>query len=118
MRPHKQLLAWKEAIDLVKIIYQNTKTFPEDEKYGIISQLRRASVSVPTNIAEGASRITPKDYAHFVNISLGSLSEIDTLLLISLELNYLPKNSHDEIIQKCDRVTALVHGLYKSILKT
>ncbi|MDP4207241.1 MAG: four helix bundle protein [Bacteroidota bacterium] len=118
MRPHKQLVAWKEAIELVKLIYKLTKLFPEDEKFGIISQLRRASVSVPANIAEGAARASSKEYSHFINIALGSLSEIDTLLTISFELAYLQEIDFNKAIQQSDKVTALSSGLYKSILNS
>jgi four helix bundle protein len=114
LRPHKNLKAWQEAIGLVKVIYTLTKSFPDDEKFGIISQFRRASVSVPLNIAEGAGRSSLKEYCHFLDISLGSLSELDTLLLISLELNYINPEIQKEIDLKVEHVSALIYGLQKS----
>jgi len=115
MRPHKKLAAWTESIIMVKKIYTLTKQFPEDEKYGIVSQLRRASVSVPVNIAEGAGRNSPKEFKYFLNIALGSLSELDTLITVSSELGYINDAHLKEYEKEIERITALVSGLYKSI---
>lgn len=114
-RPHKKLLVWQEAINLVKLNYALCKKLPDDEKFGIISQLKRASVSVPTNIAEGAARNTDKEFLHFLVIANGSLSEIDTLLTVIIELNYLTEAELAPHFEKLDRVSALLHGLSKSI---
>lgn len=88
MSTHKNLDVWKLSIDFVKEVYQTTKMFPPDEQYGLSSQLRRASVSVPTNIAEGAARGSAKEFLRFLYISLGSLSEIETLLIITDKLKF------------------------------
>ena len=87
--PHKNLEAWKKAMDLVEEIYRITSKFPKEEMYGLTSQLRRASVSVPSNIAEGATGRTNTDFARFLTMSLGSLSEIDTQIEISFRLKYI-----------------------------
>ena len=79
---YKDLIVWQKSIALVKLIYQLTATFPPDEKFGIISQMRRAAVSVPSNIAEGQARRTTGDYIGFVSISEGSLVELETQLII------------------------------------
>lgn len=115
MRPHKKLAAWTESISMVKSIYKLTRQFPEDEKFGIISQFRRAAVSVPLNISEGAARKGDKEFKHFLNIALGSLSEIDTLLTVSFELEYIDEPTRIEQEKSLDRLTALVSGLYNSI---
>ncbi len=84
MRPHKKLDLWNKAIDFVVKIYTLTEQFPKDERFGLISQLRRASVSIAANIAEGAARTTPKEFMQFLSHSQGSASEVDTELVIAL----------------------------------
>jgi len=87
-KTHKDLDVWKLAIQLVKDIYKLTSEFPSEENFGLISQIRSTAISVPFNIAEGAARNSIKDYIRFLYISLGSLSEIETQLIISKELDY------------------------------
>jgi four helix bundle protein len=101
MGTHKDLDVWKLGIQLVKDVYATTSKFPKEEAFGLTSQLRRAAVSVPANIAEGAARNGKKEFIQFLYISLGSLSEIETLLIIAEDLNFL---------ENCllrDQVTAL-----------
>ena len=86
---HKDLEVWKKSMDLVALVYQLTNDFPDTEKFGLTNQLRRASVSVPSNIAEGAGRKSKKEFIHFLYIALGSLNEIETQLEISKRLNYI-----------------------------
>ena len=88
MGTHKELDVWKLAIDFVVDIYQITKKFPKDERYGLISQMRRSAVSIPSNIAEGAARRTDKENIQFLHISLGSISELETQLIIADRLEY------------------------------
>jgi len=85
---HKELDAWKRSIDFVVQIYKLTKEFPSGEFYGLSSQLRRASVSIASNIAEGSGRNSSKELVHFLHLSLGSLSEVETQLIIGRKLNY------------------------------
>ena len=92
MNTHKNLEIWKRSIQLVTDIYKLTKKFPSDEKYGLTNQLRRAAVSVPSNIAEGAARKSKKEFINFLYVSIGSLSEIETQLIIAKNLNYLDTN--------------------------
>lgn len=114
-RPHYRLKAWKGAMMLVKSVYQVTRTFPHEEIYGLTAQMRRAGVSIPSNLAEGAARAGPKEFAQFVNIASGSLSELETQLLISVELGYLDRAN--KIFDQADEVSALLAGLYRSIAK-
>ena len=93
---HKDLDVWKKSMDLVELIYDFTQTFPENEKYGLTSQMRRAVISIPSNIAEGAARKGDKELIHFLMISLGSLSELETQYLISLRLKLSGKNEKIE----------------------
>lgn len=95
---HKDLEIWQKGIELVEKIYKLTSTFPKEEIYGIISQLRRASISYPSNIAEGAARSSRKEFIQYTYIALGSLSELDTQIIISSRLGYhIDKNLLDEI---------------------
>ncbi len=115
MRPHKKLEVWKEGMTLVKKIYEMVAQFPDDEKFGLVSQLKRASVSVPTNIAEGAARNTEKEFLRFLYIARGSLSEVDTLLQLSEELDFMRKDQFDLLIQQVNRINAMLNGLIKKL---
>ena len=86
---HKDLDVWKKSMDLVEGVYRLTKSFPDSEKYGLTNQMRRCAVSIPSNIAEGAGRNSKKEFKQFLYISLGSISELETQLIISSKLNYL-----------------------------
>lgn len=89
MKTHKDLDIWKFGIKLVKEVYLLTETFPLSEKFGLSSQMQRCAVSIPSNIAEGAARQSKKEYIHFLYISLGSLSELETQLIITQEISYI-----------------------------
>ena len=115
MRPHKKLIAWQKAIELVTIIYKITDLFPRKEEFGLSSQMRRAAISVPSNIAEGLTRKTNKDKLHFLNIAQSSLSEIDTQLEVSLNLGYLDEQKFGDIEKRLVEVQMLVSGLSRSI---
>ena len=88
-KTHKDLDIWQQGIDLVEHVYRATGTFPKDEEYGLKSQMRRAAVSHPSNLAEGAARFSTKEYVHFAYIALGSLSELETQIVIAGRLKYL-----------------------------
>ena len=113
-RPHESLDAWRHAMRLVKAVYLITRTFPREEMYGLASQMRRAAVSVPSNLAEGAARSTRKEFAQFIRISMGSLSELETQTLIASELSYVPP--HHEIFSHLERVAQLLYGLQRNVL--
>lgn len=113
MRKHQELRVWQQAMDLVEQIYRITAEFPDEEKYGLTSQLRRAAVSVPSNIAEGAARGSAKDFVRFLFIARGSLSEIETQVLIGQRLNYVQDvTSTVELIHK---VSGLLGGLIRNL---
>jgi four helix bundle protein len=94
---HKDLDVWKKSMDLVETIYKLTQTFPDTEKFGIKSQMRRAAVSIPSNIAEGAARKGDKELTHFLYISIGSLSELETQYLIAVRLGFTIKEDDFEL---------------------
>ena len=108
---YKDMEVWKEAINLVTGIYRITEKFPDKEIYGIISQMRRCVISIPSNIAEGAVKHSDKDTLRFLDISLGSLAELDTQIIIAKNLGYI--SDIDEIVIKISRVRALLTGLIK-----
>ncbi|MFM4828524.1 four helix bundle protein [Aeromonas rivipollensis] len=113
MKTHKQLDVWQQAMVLVKMVYDITASFPREEMFGLTSQMRRAAVSIPSNIAEGCARSSTKEYLHFVAISRGSLSELDTQVDIAIMLGYCDPGS--SILMQLQRVGALVGGLHKSL---
>jgi four helix bundle protein len=114
-RPHQRLDAWKQAMRLVKATYLITRTFPRQEMYGLTSQLRRAAVSIPSNLAEGAARSTRREFAQFISISKGSLSELETQLIIASELGYF--SPQHELFAQLDRLGQLLTGLHRSIIR-
>lgn len=113
---HKDLEVWKESMVLVKMIYETTSQFPKSEIYGVTSQLRRAAVSIPTNIAEGSARNGFKELLQFIGIAMGSASEVDTLVIIAKDLDYI-KNDIEPIEKQLNLVRKLLVG-YKKYIKT
>ncbi len=89
LKTHKDLDAWQKSLDLVEMVYKATNGFPQEELYGLVNQMRRAAVSIPSNIAEGAARASKKEFTQFLHIALGSVSEIETQLIIAKRLGYL-----------------------------
>ncbi|WP_227009043.1 four helix bundle protein [Christiangramia fulva] len=96
MKSHKDLTVYKKSIDFVVAVYEVTRRFPADEKFGLISQLRRATVPIPSNIGEGAARKGSKEFSRFLYISLGSLAEVETQLEIPLRLGFIKENKELE----------------------
>ena len=115
MRPHENLEAWTKSIDLVVDIYKATDRFPKEERYGLTSQLRRAAVSVPANLAEGAGRYSAKEFAHFVSNAQGSASELKTELILAYRLGYLSETLFSQLVANLDRIGRLITGLSKHI---
>jgi four helix bundle protein len=115
-RPHKKLKVWQSAIELVTEIYKVTEGFPRKEDFGLSAQMRRAAVSVPSNIAEGLTRKTNKDKLHFLNMAQASLSEIDTQVEIAMNLGYLSKEAYDGAQTRLVEVQMLLSGLSRSII--
>ncbi|MBI5573096.1 MAG: four helix bundle protein [Elusimicrobia bacterium] len=118
MRPHKKLELWKFVIEFVGGIYELTKKFPGEEKYGLISQIKRAAISVASNIAEGAARKSAKEKTQFFSISKGSLSEIDAQLEIALHLKVINEEEYNTNIQKLERISRMLQGLINHYEKT
>ena len=113
----EKLLVWQKSRILAKSIYQVTSKFPREEQFGMTSQMRRCSISIPSNIAEGSSRRTNKDKARFTEISFGSGLELLNQLIIALDLNFISENEYFEIRSKIQEVTYLLDALQKAQLK-
>jgi four helix bundle protein len=115
MRDYTKIEAWKLADDLTVAVYQATQSFPREEIYGIISQIRRAACSVPANIVEGSSRESKKDYLHFLYIARGSLSETQYFVHLSRRLGYLSDADAECLIGQTRQTFACLHGLIKAV---
>jgi four helix bundle protein len=105
MKPHKNLDAWKLSFQLVKDVYIISAMYPAEEKFGLVSQLRRAAVSVPTNVTEGAARKSKKEFLHFLYIAEGSVSELETLIELSLALNFLSEQNANDLFTSLENIS-------------
>ncbi len=111
MQRFNDLKVWQRGHALVLEVYRLTASFPDGERFGLISQLRRAAVSVPTNIAEGAKRQRSQDYARFLNIAEGSLSEVEYLLLLSRDLSFLTAEAHKALQAEIEEIARMLYAL-------
>jgi four helix bundle protein len=117
MRDYTKIEAWRLADDLTVAVYGRTRSFPREEIYGLTSQLRRASYSVPANIVEGASRESKKDYLHFLYIARGSLSEAQYFIHLARRLGYLPSEEADGLHRQTKVTFGCLHGLIRAVEK-
>ena len=115
MRPHHKLEAWNTALELVTDIYHTTETLPKEERYGLTSQIRRAAVSIPANVAEGAARSSTKKFARFLSNAQGSASELETELIIARRLLYLDDAHFSRLSNQLERIGRLITGLSKHV---
>ncbi len=113
MKTHKDLNVWQESIKLVTLIYEKTNSFPKEELFALTSQIRRSAISIPSNIAEGAARESNKEFLRFLFIAQGSVSELDTQLLIANNLNFLTKEDYVQIYEKLAEIRKMLTGLIK-----
>jgi four helix bundle protein len=112
---YRDLTVWQKAIDLVESVYRTTQGWPKEELYGLTNQVRRAAVSVPSNVAEGQGRHSPKEFLHHLSIAEGSLHEVETHLLISYRLRYIDEASCDALMYRTAKVGRLLHGLVRHL---
>ena len=115
MHNFKELKVWQLSRSLVKEIYAITADFPSAEKYGLVSQIRRCAVSIPTNIAEGSGRKTDKDFGHFLNISLGSAYELETLLILSFDVQLITEEQLENFSNRISEIQKMTFGLIKTL---
>ncbi|MDB4978523.1 MAG: hypothetical protein JWM56_709 [Candidatus Peribacteria bacterium] len=116
-RPYEKLIVWQLAHELCLQIYSSTKKFPSDERFGLISQMRRASYSIPMNLAEGNGRQSKKEKAHYVIIAIGSLEELHYQCRLASDLEYITADNKDSLINLIHRVGYLLHKLRSSIMQ-
>jgi len=118
MKSHKDLHVWQKSINLVTDIYDITKEFPKEELFGLTNQLRRAAVSIPSNIAEGSARNHNKEFIQFLYIAQGSCAEIETQLTISQNLNFISESTLKQLNEKLTEIRNMLIGLIKSLINT
>ena len=117
IKSYRELIVWQKAMDLVEDVYKKTKGFPREELYGLTSQLRRAVVSVPSNIAEGQGRSSTKEFLHHLSIAYGSLCEVGTQILIAHRLGFLETRDVEVLDRVCSEVGRLINGLSNKLPK-
>lgn len=115
MKSYRDLIVWQKSVKMVTLIYALLKIFPDDEKFGLISQIKRSAVSVPSNIAEGYGRNYTKDYSRFLQISRGSLYEMQTQFEIALNLKFIKKEDLEEIMNLSIEVEKMLNSLIKKL---
>ena len=115
IKTFRDLKVWQKGIELVKEVYSITKKFPSDELYGLISQMRRSAVSIPSNIAEGFRRKYAKEHKQFLNIALGSCAELETQVVIARDLNYLNTEQESVLLELIDHICAMAVSLNNKI---
>ena len=116
MSNYKELVVWQKAFGLVKDVYILTSKFPADERYGLVSQMRRAAVSIPSNIAEGRSRHTPGEFIQFVSHAEGSAAELETQLLLSVELSYPQDGIAQKVLDDITEVRKMLGSLRRKLM--
>jgi len=114
---YKNLLVWQKSFELCLSIYKITEKYPRFELYGLVSQIRRAAVSVPSNLAEGHSRNHTKEFVHYISISLGSCSELETQLMISKELGYIEENESESLLNGLIEIIKMQKGLMQALIR-
>ena len=115
MKTYKELIVWQKAVNLVSMIYNNTKNFPKKEIYGLTNQIRRAAVSIPSNIAEGFGRNSKNDFKRFLQISIGSVFEVQTQLVISKDLQFLSEANYNLIFDATREIEAMLASLIRKL---
>jgi four helix bundle protein len=117
LKSFQELIVWQKAMDLVEEVYRVSGGFPREELYGLTSQLRRAAVSIPSNVAEGQGRHTTADFLRHLSIAYGSLLELETQILIATRLTYLPMERCSAVLNKSGEVGRLMNGLRSSLAR-
>ena len=117
MHDYKKLEVWKESVNLVTEIYLLTRSFPDNEKFGLVIQINRSAVSIPSNIAEGAGRLSKKEFVQFLGYAIASSYELETQVIIAQNLNFVSNEQKEENIEKLNVIQRKIHGLIKSLRK-
>ena len=114
-KSYKDLLVWQKSMTMVRLIYELTRSFPQDERFGLVIQMRRAAVSVPSNIAEGQSRHTSGEFIQFISHAEGSLAELDTQVLIAIELGFCTLPQAEVVLSLIDELQRMLNGLRQKL---
>ncbi len=117
-RPHKRLVVWQKSVDLVIHVYEAARRFPTAERFGLTSQMQRAALSVPSNIAEGAARKSRREYVQFLYVARASASELDTQLEIAKRLKYLSTEGYERLQTELDSVAKMLNALISALSRT
>ena len=115
VKSYQDLIVWQKAMDLVQMVYETTKQFPKDELYALTNQLRRAAVSIPSNIAEGHARQSTAEFRNFLSIARGSLAEVETQLRIATRLNYMTQEQLNPILSLSVEINKMTNSLMKKL---
>ena len=115
LKSYQELEVWRKSIDWVEMIYRASKSFPPEERFGVTSQLRRAAVSVPSNIAEGAARTGTGEFLQFLSVASGSLAEVETQLILAYRLMMLPEQELQELLNQAEVISKMLGGLKRSL---
>lgn len=114
-RSYQDLEVWQKAMALAKEVYQATANFPSEERFGLVNQMRRAAVSIPSNLAEGHSRSSTNEFRRFIFIAKGSAAELETQIILSTDLEYLEEQAKDSLLDQLSRIGRMLRGLSKSL---
>lgn len=112
---YRDLVAWKKAMSLVLLVYDFTSNFPKSETFGLMAQMRRAAISIPSNIAEGQARHSKREFTHFLRNTRGSLAELETQAILAKDLGYLTEEQANKILQSADELSRILSGLISSL---
>src|SRR6266576_2078989 len=115
IRGYRDLIVWQDSMDLVVTVYRITATFPKEERYSLVNQLRRAAVSVPSNIAEGHGRSRTGDYLHHLSVAVGSLRKVETQVQIARRLEYITEDHQRQLLHSCNAIAKMLGGLIRSL---
>ena len=115
VKNYRDLDAWVKSMDLVEMVYVNTRSWPREEAYGLTNQIRRAAVSIPSNIAEGQGRASTKEFLHHLSIARGSLLEVETQIMLGERLGYLQKEVSGHLLSCTSEIGRILNGLYRSL---
>ncbi|MBK9712038.1 MAG: four helix bundle protein [Kouleothrix sp.] len=115
VKSYRDLEVWQKSVVLTKAVYQATGSFPTQEKFGLVNQMRRAAVSIPSNIAEGHARSSTLEYKRFISIAMGSVAELDTQMIISADLGFLDESARDDLLQQLNDIGRMLRGLHQAL---
>jgi four helix bundle protein len=115
VRSYRDLVVWQRGMSVAISVYELTRPFPTEEKFGLVNQMRRAAVSIPSNIAEGHARARTVEYCRFLSIAMGSVAELETQLLLCKDLGFASASDVDELLEQLETLGRMLRGLYKAL---